>query len=296
MSASPILIAIAAVNQLVWGFVPGASSIVVAQIPPELFTTVRWTIAGGIFSGFLLFRQRRIARLNRDFALVAALGVLAYGAAQLGMLYGLKLGGIVNFALVAAFNPVLVSAATIVILGERPTPKFFAALALGVVGLIFIVIGKYRLSDLSIAAGAAALILVSQGLDSMTFAFSKKFRNRVSTLQYLAVAQGAAAIFLWTVQLGFLHQASQLSQLTSTGWTALLFVALGAGIGCYGTFYWLLTRMEGHKLSLFNGLFTVSAVASGHLFFHEPLSLSMAIGGAFILASIVLGTWQRAQR
>ena len=41
---------IAAILQIVWGFVPSASKFVIDEIPVELYIAIRWSISGLIFA------------------------------------------------------------------------------------------------------------------------------------------------------------------------------------------------------------------------------------------------------
>lgn len=90
---------------------------------------------------------------------VSLLGLFGYGIASLGTLYGLKIGGVSNFALLSALGPVVISTVSILLLKERPHRLFYVALPLCVVGLALLVIGKYQISSLHIAGYSALAIL-----------------------------------------------------------------------------------------------------------------------------------------
>ena len=99
----------AAMLQIVWGLVPSASKYVIDEIPIELYIAIRWTISGVIFGLFLWFTGswRRVP--IKSVVSVALLGVLGYGLGSLGTLYGLKIGGVSNFALMGALSPAITS-------------------------------------------------------------------------------------------------------------------------------------------------------------------------------------------
>ena len=284
---------IAAILQLVWGLVPAASSLVIREIPVELYIALRWSISGVIFFLFLLLRDRWIPSWNIKTLQVAILGILGYALGSFGTLYGLKIGGVANFALMAAFSPVLTSLTAILVLKERPPKSFFLALALSLTGLLTLVFAKYSLTSFRIAFSAAVLIIGAFGLEAIIYMYSKKLKSEFSTFQYIAIAQLSASIFMWILQFSFYHQVGELSALTSTGWIAAVFVSIVSCVLCYSVLYWLLIYVDGHQLSLFEGLHALSAVTCGVLFFGDRLTPWMMIGGVLLLSGLALGSLRK---
>lgn len=291
MSKTARLLVIAGLLQVVWGLVPGASKFVVDEIPVELYIALRWSISGAIFAGYLALtgRWQRVGRL--DFARVAGLGILGYGLASFGTLYGLKIGGVTNFALMSSLGPLITSGISILVLGERPGRLFYFALPMSVLGLAFLSFGKYQMSSFEVVGASAALILGASVLEALVFVYSKKTRGAMSSVQYLAIAQASAALFMWMLQLAFFQQADRLRSMTGTGLAAAVFVSVVACVLCYGVLYWLLRHIDGHRLALFDGFHTLSATFFGVLIFHEPLRPLMVLGGFFMLSGLVIGHW-----
>jgi drug/metabolite transporter (DMT)-like permease len=289
------LLCIAALLQTVWGLVPVASKFVIDEIPNELYIALRWSISGLIFLVFLMV-TRTWSRVSLKSAFsVALLGVLGYGIASLGTLYGLKMGGVTNFALMSALSPVVTALVSIAQLKERPNRFFLLAMPLSLAGLLFLIIGKYNVSSLGIAAGSAVCILAGYTLEAMVFVYSKKFKSAMSIAQYLAMAQLSAAAFMWLAQLTAFHQVSKIENLSLNGLCSLFFVAVIACVLCYALLYWLLKYIEGHKLALFDGFHALSAAVFGVWIFNEALTQLMVIGGVLILAGLVLGNLPQSQ-
>jgi drug/metabolite transporter (DMT)-like permease len=280
---------IAAILQVVWGFVPSASQLILNEIPVELYIAIRWTISGLIFAVYLIANKQWRALSLKDWLRVSCLGIMGYGVASFGTLYSLKIGGVTNFALMGALSPVITSVLSIWILRERPQKLFYFALPLAVMGLALLVVGKYQISSMSVAATSALLILGAYILDAFVFVFSKKFKERMSTAQYLAVTQIATAVFMWILQLTSFHQFDQLPHLSLTGASAAIFVSVVACVLCYAVLYWLLDHVDGHRLALFDGFHTLSATFFGYFLFQETLGPLMIVGGVLILISLVAG-------
>ncbi|MFN7906245.1 MAG: DMT family transporter [Pseudobdellovibrionaceae bacterium] len=283
------LLFIAAVLQIIWGLVPSASKFVIDEIPIELYIAIRWTIAGTIFTLFVLLMKSWRPISLRSFSLVSMLGILGYGLASLATLYGLKIGGVTNFALMGALSPAITSFIAILLLKERPQRLFFIALPLSIAGLLILVIGKYQISSVSVAGASAACIIGGAILEALVFVFSKKFKTQMTTTQYLATAQMAAATLMWILQLTVFHQIDSIALLTARGLTAAIFVSVVACVLCYAVLYWLLNFIDGHRLSLFDGFHALSATMFAYIFFQEKLTPLMLVGGTLILFGLVVG-------
>lgn len=271
---------VAAILQLVWGAVPAASKFVIDEIPIELYIALRWTISGLIFVAFLFLTRTWQKIAFKDMWMVTVLGVLGYG---------LKMGGVSNFALMGALSPVITSIVAIWILSERPSKLFFFALPISFFGLVLLVIGKYQVSSFSVAGASAACIVGGYLLEAFVFVFSKRFKSKINVFQYLAIAQIATALFMWALQFSLLKQTSSLQNLTVRGFSAAVFVSVVACVLCYAVLYWLLNHIDGHRLALFDGFHTLSATLFGVLVFNDVIKPLMLVGGFFILTGLVVG-------
>ena len=280
---------IAAVLQVVWGLTPTASKFVIEEIPVELYVALRWSISGAIFFSYIFVKRRWKPISISDCVWISLLGILGYGLASFGTLYGLKIGGVANFALMASISPIISSIFSVFILNERPAKTFYFALPLSVLGLVIVVLGKYNISSPDIAVLSAILILGAYICESLVFVYSKRFKAKVDVPQYLAIAQTATSATMWVLQGTFFHQTSEITKLSTQGINALIFVSIISCVLCFAVLYWLLNHVDGHRLALFDGMHTISAILFGYLFFHEALSPFMLIGGAMILIAIICG-------
>jgi len=251
------------------------------------------TISGGIFVAYLVVTTKWRKISLRDGLSVSCLGILGYGIASFGTLYGLKVGGVTNFALTGALGPVITAIISIWILKERPQRLFLFALPIAVLGLILLVVGKYQISSFAVAGTSAAFIIGAYILEALVFVFSKRFKERMNVAQYLAVAQISTAFFMWILQITVFHQTSQIAHLSLKGVAAAIFVSVIACVLCYAVLYWLLDYVDGHRLALFDGFHTLSAVLFGYFLFNEALRPLMIAGGILILIGLVAGNLPR---
>jgi len=291
-----LFLLVAALLQIVWGVVPTASKIVIDECPVELYIALRWTISSLIIWAIVFTTKSRFKVLKRDTLSVAGLGVLGYGIGSLGTLYGLKIGGVANFGLMAAVSPIIVTLASILFLKEKPRKLFYVALPLSIFAISLLIMGKYQVAGWKVASSAAALVIAAYIVEAIVFVCSKRFRSSFTTFQYMAISQSSAALLMWILQLFVFHQGHHIFALSSKAWLAALFVSVVACVLCYAILYWLLNHIDGHRLALFDGLHTVSAATFGYLIFNETISPGMIAGGVLLLLSITIGNWSSSAK
>jgi len=290
------LMAIAVVLQIVWGIVPSTSKIVISEIPVELFIAIRWTISGLVFFAIVFMFSKWPPLFKKETGLAALLGILGYGLGSIGTLYGLKIGGVTNFALMGAVSPIITSIVAIVLLNEKPIRMFYIALSLCVMGMFFLISGKYQISTWNIALSSSGLILTSAFLEAVVFIYSRKLSTHFSSIQYLAISQLSAAIFIWLAQALWFKQIGEIANLSPKGWAACIFVSVVACVLCYLILYWLLKFMDGHRLALFDGIHTLSASIIGVAVLGETIHFQMLIGGLFIFLGILVGNLKKSPK
>jgi len=280
---------IAAILQIFWGLVPSASKIVIDEIPVELYIALRWSISGSIFCIILLSTSAWKSVPLKDCLAVSGIGILGYGVGSLGALYGLKIGGVTNFALMGAFAPLVTSLIAVIALKERPHLYFYPALVAAVGGMSLLVVGKYQVSSWSVAGASAILILTALLLEAIVFVGSRRYKEKMHVVQYLAITQVAAASLMWTLQITTFNQTAMLAHLTLSGASAAVFVSIVACVLCYWILYWLLNHIDGHRLALFDGFHTLSATLFGYFIFMEPVRPIIVLGGMLMFCGMIVG-------
>ena len=84
-----------------------------------------------------------------------------------------------------------------------------------------------------------------------------------------------------------------IDHLTNQGLAAALFVSFVACVLCYAVLYWLLERIEGHRLALFDGIHALSASLFGFFLFQETITPLMIVGGGLIFCGLAIGNWKK---
>lgn len=276
---------LAAFVQILWGLTPSASRLVLDSLPVPIYGALRFAVSGAIFLSVAFLRGQRFAR-GRDAFGVGAVGILSFGLASLGTLYGLSLGGVVNLALASTLNGPIAALVALWVLRERRGSGFGWAMALSVAGGLCLVVGKCGASGWQIAFGSLACLWGAYGLEALGLGISKRWRSRIPIMLYLGTAHLAASLFLGATAYAMGVPLSSLAAVTSVSWGAFVFVALVSCCLCYFLLYWLIERMDGHRLAFFDAFHSLSAALFGWIFFHETLTPLMAAGGALLLGAV----------
>jgi drug/metabolite transporter (DMT)-like permease len=265
--------------QLVWSLTPSISNVVIRDVPVETYGALRYSIGGLCF--LIAARLKGPLRTPRsDFPIVVLLGVVAYGFSSLGTLYGLQMGGVVNFALASGMNATITAVISILILKEKIGARFPLAVVLSLAGSLALFAGKHSISGSEIAAGSLFLVWTAYVCEAIGFVYSKRFSPRSSLPEYLAILQLSAGAFLW-----FLAPPTDYAAIPARAWAGVLFVSLVSCVLCVGGIYWLLRHVDGHKLAFFDCFHAIGATVLGAVLFDEAFSALMVFGGILLLTA-----------
>jgi drug/metabolite transporter (DMT)-like permease len=168
------------------------------------------------------------------------------------------------------------------IFGERIGARRATALFSGLVGVAVLASGHIAGSNVGAAVAAGTLAALMYGISA------NLLKRYLSDLPPAALA-GAALVC----------GAIELAPLAFLAWPAMpipahsWFSVIALGVLCTGTAYAiyfnLIQRIGAPRAAMVTWLVPVFGVAWGWLFLAEPLTLSMAIGGALILGGMIFG-------
>lgn len=255
-------------------FVAAAGRFLVAAL---LLLVVAWRFEGGL--------PRLSVRQFWGTVLLAATGVLLYNLFFLGALARIPAG---RTALIIALNPIVTALATAVLLRERLGRTRWAGIALALVGCA-IVITRGELGEaLSQAVGLGELLMFG-GVCSWA-AYTLIGRRILQGLTPIAATSYAA---LWGGLMLCAGAAFDVASLGAEVWSWKNLAAIGY-LGVFGTVLGFVWYYEGVKAlgpartAVFNNLVPVFGVALSALLLGEPILLSMLLGGALVIAGVML--------
>jgi drug/metabolite transporter (DMT)-like permease len=281
-----VLAALATVY-LVWGSTYLAIRYAVSDLPPFLAMGVRFLLAGAVIAAALrVFRGASAFRMNRQQATTAAicgLFLLVGGNGLVAVAEQDVDSGLT--ALLIAGTPLWVVVLR-AILRDRPTPATVGGLLLGLVGVAVLLLPGIRG-----AADLGPLLLVC--LSSVLWSCGTVLATRrpmpadpFATTVVEMVVGGTAMVRVGTAGGEWGRLDVQSAQASS--WIAFGYLVLVGSVVGYSAYVWLLARAPLSLVTTYAYVNPAVAVALGALFLSEPLTGSVLVGGAVIIAAVAL--------
>lgn len=258
---------------LIWSSAFAAAKTALADCPPLLLLSARFLLAGGVLLAAcaMLGALRRVGW--RTLALFAGIGVLN-NAAYLGFSYmGMTTVSSGFTAVVVSATPLLTALAAAPLLGERMTGRKLVGLLLGFAGVAIVLrsrIGGGHEDPVGALYVLAALVALTAG----TLAY-KKIRVPPGTLvlgsgvQALAGGLALAPAALLMEDPGRIHLTPSLA-------VSFLYLTLGASVGAFSLWLFILNRSSATRASALHFLMPPLGLMFGWLLLGEtvpPLDL-----------------------
>lgn len=178
----------------------------------------------------------------------------------------------VPFAALAAFF----------VFGERIGARRAIALFAGLVGVAVLASGHVAGSNIGAAVAAGTLAALMYGISA------NLLKRYLSDLPPAALA--AAALLCGAIELAPLAFASwPATPIPAHSWASVIALGVFCTGTAYALYFKLIQRIGAPRAAMVTWLVPAFGVAWGWLFLGEPLTLSMAAGGALILGGMVFG-------
>ena len=277
---------------LIWGTTYLGIRISLETMPPALMGGLRWLIAGGLLSGFLLVRGDPLPGPSRwpGIALMAFL------------LLGLGNGGVVVAeqwvpsglaAVFVATSPFWMAAVESALRdGERLTRATAAGLVLGFTGIVVLVWPELALANAAsrqFLLGVVALQVASFGW-ALGSAYSRRHARQDNVLGTTALQMFAGGL-LMTVVGTVRGEWADLWFTSRSGW-ALAYLATVGAIGGFVAYTYALRHLPMSFVSLYAYINPVIAVALGVLVLGEPFDGRIAVAAALVFAGVAVVRWR----
>jgi len=277
------------VTMAIWGGTWVAGRYAVQAAPPLGIAVWRFLIAGGALLALVAWRHGGLPRPSRrEWGLIVGLGATGIFLYNLCFLYGLQRLAAGQAALVVALNPVMITLAAAVWLGERLTPRKAAGSAIALVGCLTVIGHGSPLAPLTGAVGLGELLIVGCALFWALYTLIGRHATR--TLSALVVTAYSTLVG-WALLLAAAlidRPAALVPDYSAPVWGCILFLALlGTTLG-FTWFNQAVARIGAARASIFINLVPVAAVLQGAWLLDERLGLSVLVGGALVLAGVAL--------
>lgn len=277
---------------LIWGTTYLGIRISLETMPPALMGGLRWLIAGGLLTGYLVARGERLPDPSRwkGIALMAFL------------LLGLGNGGVVVAeqwvpsglaAVFVATSPFWMAAVESRLRdGERLTRTTAAGLVIGFAGIVVLVWPELAVDNpgsRQFLLGVLALQVASFGW-ALGSAYSRRHArhdNVLGTTALQMLAGGLLMTFVGTLR----GEWGDLWFTARSGW-ALAYLATVGAIGGFVAYTYALRHLPVSFVSLYAYINPVIAVALGVLVLGEPFDSRIAIAAALVFAGVAVVRWR----
>lgn len=271
-------------GQLIAGGTFPIAKVALQHFEPFTLAITRFVIASVAMFAIVKFsgRLRPIERV--DWGKFIWLGLLAVPLNQLLFLYGLKFTTPGRSALYYGATPAFVFMLAIWYLKERVTIAKVAGIAISFLGVALILrAGRF---DADILFGDILVILAVIAWAGYTI-FGKpliaKYGPMTTTTYALLIGTALYLPFGLIYAVKFDYAAVPV-----TGWLSLLYIAILTSVIAYSIWFWALGKMEASKLSIFQNLQPIIATVLSVLFFGEALGWEFYVGGAMVIAGVIV--------
>jgi len=283
LTASVFLLAAA-----IWGTAFMVTKAGLAWIPPALFAALRFDLAAIVLFALATWRGDRIRPHGSEWRPILTGGVLLIGIHHAflfsGQVYVTSAVAAVLLGLIPVITPTLTRLSST---RERLTPIGVLGVALGFVGVVTI-----ANPDPANLVGADLLGVVLVLGSAVTFAVGAVLTHDAADTMPM-LAEQAWMMFVGAVVLHVTSVALPWESAADVVWSLEAVVSLGylavvAGAGGFGLYFWLLRRVGPVEVSLLEYVIPIFAAVSGWIALDERLAPTTVLGFAVIFVGFVL--------
>jgi len=269
----------------VWGSTWLAIKVGLGSLPPLLFAGIRFVIAWGLLLAYAMAMRIKFPRDKTSWRVMLFLSVtqitLPYALVFWGEQYTTAGLAAVLFATVPFFVALFAHS---IIPNERLTAWKLSGIIVSFIGVTIIFSRELMVTDNSFWGGVA--LIVGAGSAGCANVVGKKFSRSINPIVNVVVQMGVGALLLMVG--GILFEREVPLNIGQTSLLAVLYLAVAGSAFAFVALYWLFTRIEVTRVSLFSFITPIVAVVLGWLILGEKIDLNVALGGSLILVGVTL--------
>jgi len=272
----------------VWGTAFPVTKVALASVPPALLGAVRFDVAGALLLALAVWRGDRLRPAGAEWRPILAGGVLLVGVHHAflfaGQLYVTSAVAAVLLGLIPVVTPALTRLTST---RERLSPLSVVGVLLGFAGVVTIAD-----PDPTALAGAGLLGVGLVFASALAFALGAVLTHDATTTMP-EIAEQAWMMLVGAATLHATSAALPWESLGDAAWTpaavaSLAYLAIVAGAGGFGLYFWLLRRVGPIEVSLLEYVIPTVAALTGWLALGEELAPTTVAGFAVIFVGFVL--------
>jgi drug/metabolite transporter (DMT)-like permease len=275
---------------VVWGSTYAGIAVTGRGFPPLSGMGIRFLIAAGLMAAFLKLRGKHVLRISKpEFFAVSQLGILLL-VGGIGAVSAAEQHIPTGYVSLLICGTPLYLAVYRTIAGDRPTSRSLFGVLVGLVGMfVLVLMGSEPAKDVS--ADSVFFWSVVVVLGSISWSFGS-FRAK-----YMTLPKDPLVLTMWQMLMGGLTltilgfgsgEQLNLQNVEAESWIALVYIIIFGSIIGYTSYIWLLENAPISLVATYSYVNPLVAVLIGVGFLGESLGLNMIVGGAIVLAGVVL--------
>lgn len=269
-----------------WGTAYVAIKIGVTDIAPLFFTSLRFTFAGTLLLLYALIKGIPFPKHPREYIQSAIIGLLILfgGPAFVGLASRYISAGAVS--LIVASIPLAIAVMQMLMFPKLRTanPRIWLGLLIGFSGVAILIVSGG--GDVKLDLRGVALALLSVILWSLGTLYSGTVRLR----SHMVVQSGLQMLFagLGILAVSFVTGESHSLKVSSESLLALLYLIIFGSIVAYSAYLHIIKSWPLAKANTYAYINPMVAVFMGWLLLKEPITPSILLSMAVILAGVLL--------
>lgn len=252
--------------------------------PPLTFLVLRFGLAAALITLLAIIFRARWPGSLLEVLHIATAGVLTVGVFSAGVFVSISVGlSPAISALIIALQPILVAVFASSFLGESLMRRQWIGLAMGLIGVTFVVWHKVDLSTFQLFGVAMSVI----GLLGVTFGniYQKRFCANMSLFPGGAIQSATSAMILLPFAVGFEHM--------EVIWDikfviALSYMAIGVSMGALSLLYMMIRRGDISRVASVFYLVPVSAAITSYFLYGETFDTPEIVGVLVVAVGVYL--------
>jgi len=276
-------IGLAVLAMAIWGFNFVAISVGLKELPPFLFTGIRFALTG---LPFILFVPKPAISWMKIMLIGFTMLTLQFVCMFKGIHMGVGAGVASTVVQCQVFFTLLMGA---YILGERPDRKEISGLLVAVVGIVLIALTMNGATAVGLlfVIGAAFFWAVGNVLLK-----SIGDVDMLGLLVYASLFPPIPILILSYYVEGPDQISTALESVTYSTFMALAYIVLASTLLAYTIWCFLIKTYEAKQVAPFGLLIPIFGVFSGWLFLGEEFGPQRLLGAAFVFSGLVVINWR----
>jgi drug/metabolite transporter (DMT)-like permease len=264
------------------------------ELSPFELALARFSFAGLVYAGLLLWKPRRVPR--RDLLAMAVLGFIAIPLNQGLFLFGLSLTTPGHAALLYAMTPIFVFVLAILRGEERSSPWKTVGIAVAFAGAAVVLVARGQLSGQGDSGALLGDLLVLLAVISWAVyaVWGKPYAERYGVVTTTGITIVTGSLLYLPVGLLF-SSAASFRALSAVGWGSVAYLVVLTSVVSYLLYYWALAREDASRVAIWSNTQPVLTALLAWAVYGDPLTPSFVAGGVLVIVGVAM-TQQRPLR